>query len=61
MFSHEIFFCHASPSVRPSVVGFFIFDRISDGMGNYRQSVFGRTDSIGKNVTDGFRALHQRN
>jgi len=65
IFSQEIFFWRASPSVRPSVVGFFIFDRISDGIGNYRRSVFGRTDSIGeavgKNVTDGFRALHRRN
>ena len=57
MFSQEIFFCRTSPSVRPSVVGFFISDRISNRMGNYRRSVFGRTDSIGevvgKNVTDG--------
>jgi len=35
-FSREIFFCRASPSVRPSVVGFFIFDKISDGTGNYQ-------------------------
>ena len=46
----------------PSVVGFFISDRISDGMRNYRRSVFRRTDSVGeavgKNVNDGFRALH---
>ena len=36
IFSWEIFFCRASPSVRPSVVGFFISDRISDGKRNYR-------------------------
>jgi len=65
MFSQEKKICRTSPSVRPSVVGFFISDRISNGMGNYRRSVFGRMDSIGeavgKNVTDGFRALHRRN
>ena len=39
---------------------FFIFDRISDEMGYYQRSVFRWKDSVGKNVTDGFRALHRR-
>jgi hypothetical protein len=55
------FFWRASLSVRPSVFFFIIFDRISDGKGNYRRSIFRRTDSVGKNFTDKLRALHQRN
>ena len=60
-FSREFFFLRTQLSVRPSVFGFFISDRISDGTGNYRRSIFRRTYSVGKNFTDKLRALHQRN
>jgi hypothetical protein len=48
------------------VFGFFLIpDKISDGKGNYRRSIFQRTDSVseavGKNVTDSLRAWHRRN
>jgi hypothetical protein len=50
------------PSVRPSVGGFFICDRISDGKGNYRRLVYRRTtavgETVGNNFTDGVHALH---
>ena len=50
---------------RPSVVGFFISDRISDRMRNYRPSVLWQTysigEAVGKNVTDRLRALHRQN
>jgi len=69
LFSREIFFlpCFAICKTVgvPSVVGFFISNRISNGMGNYQRSVFRLTDSVGeavgKNVNDGFCALHGRN
>ena len=44
---------------------FFISNKISDGMGNYRQSIFRRTysvgEAIGKTFTDDLHALHRRN
>jgi hypothetical protein len=50
------------PSVRPSVGGFFICDRISDGKGNYRRLVYRRTtavgETVGNNFTNGVHALH---
>jgi hypothetical protein len=69
MFSREFFlsrFAVCKTIGVLSVVGFFyISDRISDGMKNYRRSVFRRKDSVdeavGKKVTDGLHALHRRN
>jgi hypothetical protein len=43
-----IFFGALSLLVRPSVFGFFIFDRISDEQGNYRRSKFRQTNSAGE-------------
>ena len=53
------------PSVFPSVGGFFICDRISDGNGIYRRLLYRRTGSVGDSVgiifTDGFHCCHRRN
>ena len=38
----------------PSVGGFFICDRISDGKGNYRQLVYRRTKAVGETVGNNF-------
>jgi hypothetical protein len=49
----------------PSVIGFFISDRLSDGTGNYRRLAYRQTksvgDTVGNNFTDGCHALHRWN
>jgi hypothetical protein len=61
----ELFFYRALPSVRPSVFDFFICNRISDGMENYRRLVSQWIDSVSEtvnnNVTDRCHALHRQN
>jgi hypothetical protein len=65
-FSRELFFL-ACLAVCKTVGAwfFFISNKISDGMGNYRQSIFRRTysvgEAIGKTFTDDLHALHRRN
>ena len=58
IFSRDYFFYRASPSIILSVfrrwLVFFISDRISDRIGNYRRLGSRRTDSVGETVGNNF-------
>jgi len=61
----NFFLARTCPSVLPSVGGFFICDRISDGNGIYWRLLYQWKCSVGESVgiifTDGLHCFHRRN